>query len=155
MLLNIVTDEELLTSQIVKSILLIVVALGIIYNLYRLFGKESTKRKMINFVLFALLSAAIIFVYNAYRIEAALLKNPDYVPGITLGYCSVFALGTGIEFEYEVKGQKFRCCNTFHPISKDSIIVPGQKYMVRYSEKFPGDGRMNFKMRTDALSGSK
>lgn len=149
MLLNIVTDEELLTSQIVKSILLIVVALGIIYNLYRLFGKESTKRKMINFVLFALLSAAIIFVYNAYRIEAALLKNPDYVPGITLGYCSVFALGTGIEFEYEVKGQKFRCCNTFHPISKDSITVPGRKYMVRYSEIFPGAGRMNFKMQAE------
>lgn len=149
MLLNIVTDEELLTSQIVKSILLINIALGIIYNLYRLFGKESTKRKMINFVLFALLSVTIIFVYRAYRIEAALLNNPDYVSGITLGYCSVFALGTGIEFEYEVKGQKFRCCNTFHPISKDSILVPGQKYMVRYSEIFPGAGRMNFRMQAE------
>lgn len=149
MLLNIVTDEELLTSQIVKSILLINIALGIIYNLYRLFGKESTKRKMINFVLFALLSVAIIFVYRAYRIEAALLNNPDYVPGITLGYCSVFALGTGIEFEYEVNEQKFRCCNTFHPISKDSIVVSGQKYMVRYSEIFPDAGRMNFKMQAE------
>lgn len=147
MLLNIVTDQELLTSQIVKSILLIVVALGSIYNLYRLFGKESTKRKMINFVFFALLSVTIILVYRAYRIDAALLNNPDYVSGITLGYCSVFALGAGIEFEYEVKGQKFRCCNTFHPISKDSIVVPGQKYMVRYSEIFPDDGRMNFRMQ--------
>jgi hypothetical protein len=149
MLLNIVTDEELLTSQIVKSILLINIALGIIYNLYRLFGKESTKRKMINFVIFALLSVSIIFVYRAYRIEATLLNKPLYVTGITLGYCSVFALGTGIEFEYEVNGQKFRCCNTFHPISKDSIVVPGQKYIVRYSETFPDAGRMNFRMQAE------
>ena len=147
MLLSIVTDEELLTSQIVKSILLIIVALGIIYNLYRLFRKEPSKRKMINIVLFALLSVVIVFVYKAYRVETALLKDPEYVPGITLGYCSVFALGIGIEFEYEVNGEKFRCCNTFHPISKDSIIVPGQKYIVRYSDKFPDAGRMNFKMR--------
>lgn len=149
MLLNIVTEEELLTSQIVKSILLINIALGIIYNLYRLFGKESTKRKMINFVIFALLSVSIIFVYRAYQIEAALLNKPEYVTGITLGYCSVFALGTGIEFEYEVKGQKFRCCNTYHPISKDSIVVPGQKYMVRYSEIFPDAGRMNFRIQAE------
>lgn len=149
MLINIVTDEELLTSQIVKSILLIVVALGIIYNLYRLFGKESSKKKVINFGLLVMLLVVAAFACEEYRIEAALLKNPEYVPGITLGYCSVFALGAGIEFEYEVKGQKFRCCNTFHPISKDSIAVPGRKYMVRYSEIFPGAGRMNFKMRAE------
>ncbi|MCF8451859.1 MAG: hypothetical protein K9G42_01575 [Pedobacter sp.] len=149
MLLNIVTDEELLTSQIVKSILLINIALGIMYNLYRLFGKESTKRKMINFALFALLSVTIILVYRVYRIEAALLNNSNYVSGITLGYCSVFALGTGIEFEYEVNGQKFSCCNTFHPISKDSIVAIGGKYSVRFSKKFPERGRMNFKMRIE------
>ncbi len=149
MLLNIVTDEELLTSQIVKTILLIVVALGIIYNLYRVFQEDSNKKKVINVVLFSLLSVFIVFVYNAYRVEAALLKSQEYVPGITLGYCSVFALGTGIEFEYEVNGQKIRCCNTFHPISRDSIKVPGGKYIVRYSEKFPDEGRINFKVRAE------
>lgn len=149
MLLNIVTDEELLTSQIVKTILLIIVALGIIYNLYRFFLEKTPKKKAINFVLFALLSVLTVFVYNAYRVEAALLKNPEYVPGITLGYCSVFALGAGIEFEYEVNGQKIRCCNTFHPISRDSIKVPGGKYRVRYSEKFPDEGRINFKVRAE------
>lgn len=147
MLLNIVTDEELLTSQIVKGILFFVVVIGIVYNLYRFFKEESKKKKVINGLLFTLLSVLIVFVYNAYRVEAALLRSQNNVPGVTLGYCSVFALGTGIEFEYEVNGQKIRSCNTFHPISRDSIIVPGGKYMVRYSEEFPDVGRMNFKMR--------
>jgi hypothetical protein len=66
-----------------------------------------------------------------------------------VGYCEVFARGQGIEFEYEVNGQKFRNCNTFHPVSKDSIIVPGGKYQVRYSAKFPGAGRMNFRLKSN------
>ena len=155
MLLNLVTDEELLASQIVKTILFFVIGAGIIYNLYQLFREESKKKKAINVVLFALLSVLIVLVYKAYRVEAALLKNPEYVTGITIGYCSEFARGEGIGFEYEVNGQKFRNCNTYHPISKDSIVVPGGKYMVRYSEKFSDAGRMNFKMPSDALSGNK
>ncbi|HEY9169304.1 MAG TPA: hypothetical protein VIN72_07450 [Lutibacter sp.] len=34
MMLNIVTNEELLASQIVKSILLVIVGVGIIYNIF-------------------------------------------------------------------------------------------------------------------------
>ncbi len=149
MLLNIVTDEELLTSQIVKTILLFVVGGGIIYNLFRIVRAESKKKKIINFVILITLSVVIVFVYKEFRIEAALLKNSEYVQGTTIGYCSVFARGEGIEFEYELNGKKFRNCNTFHPISKDSIVVPGGKYMVRYAEKFSDAGRMNFKMRAE------
>jgi len=147
MLLNIVNDEELFTSQIVKGILLIILISGIIYNLYRFFREGPPKRKKINFALFVLLTVFSIFVFKAYRIESALLKNPDYVTGTTIGYCSVFALGAGIEFEYYANGQRIRCCNTYHPISKDSIVAIGGKYKVRFSREFPEDGRMNFKMR--------
>ena len=147
MLLNIVTDEELLTSQIVKTILLFIVGGGIIYNLFRIIRAESKKKKVINSVILITLSVIIVFVYKEFRVEAELLKNPKYVQGTTIGYCSVFARGEGIEFEYELNGKKFRNCNTFHPIPKDSIVVPVGKYMVRYSEKFSDAGRMNFKMK--------
>lgn len=144
MLLNIVTNEELLTSQIVKTILLFLAGAGIIYNLFGIVRAESKKKKYLSLIFFAILSVIIVFVYKEYRVEAALLRNPEYVQGTTVGYCNVFARGQGIEFEYEVAGQKFSNCNTFHPVSKDSIVVPGGKYMVRYSGKNPGAGRMNF-----------
>lgn len=148
MLLNIVNNEELLTSQIVKGILLIILTSGIIYNFYRFLREDTSKKKIINFGLFVLLTAISVFVFKAYRVELALLKRPEYVTGTTIGYCSVFALGAGIEFEYYANGQKIRCCNTYHPISKDSIVAIGGKYIVRFSGEFPEDGRMNFKMRT-------
>ena len=144
MLLNIVTDDELLTSQIVKTILLVIIVVGIIYNLFRIARSETKGKKFINLILLIFLSIAIFFVFKQYRVEAALLKSPEYVPGTTIDYCNVFAEGQGIEFEYEVNGRKFLNCDTFHPISKDSIIVPGGKYMVRYSQKFPDKGRMDF-----------
>ena len=157
MLLNIVTDEELLTSQIVKTILLIVAGAGIIYNIFRIVRAElknlpalteppqrQAGKRNLSFIIFVILTVIIFFVFKEYRVEAALLKNPEYVQGTTVGFCNVFARGQGIEFEYEVAGQKFSNCNTFHPVSKDSIIVPGGKYMVRYSKKIPGAGRMNF-----------
>ena len=149
MLLNIVTDEELLTSQIVKTILLILTVAGIIYNLFRIVRATSKSRRIINTAFFIFLFVALIFVFKEYRVEAALLKKPEYIQGTTVGYCTVFARGQGIEFEYEVNGQKFRTCNTFHPVSKDSIIVPGGKYQVRYSNKFPGKGRMNFRLKNN------
>lgn len=147
MLLNIVNDEELLTSQIVKGVLLIILASGIIYNFYRFFREGTSKKKIINFGLFTLLTVFFVFVFKAYRVESALLRSQEYVTGTTTGYCSVFALGAGIEFEYFVNGQRIRCCNTYHPISKDSIVAIGGKYKVRFSKEFPKDGRMNFKMR--------
>lgn len=149
MLLNIVNDEELLTSQIVKGVLLLILISGILYNLYRFLKVEATKKNKINFTLFILLTVFSIFVFKAYRLESALLKNPDYVTGTTLGYCSVFALGAGIEFEYQINGQKFRSCNTYHPLSKDSIVAFGGKYKVRVSKNFPESGRMNFKMEAE------
>lgn len=144
MLLNIVTDDELLTSQIVKTILLVIVGGGIVFNLVRLFRSVAFKSKVINLIIFIFLAVIFVYVFKVYRIEAALLKSPVYVPGTTLGYCSVFAEGKGIQFEYVLDGKRFLRCNTFHPIPKDSIKVPGGKYLVRVSKKFPDQGRMDF-----------
>lgn len=149
MLLNIVTDEELLASQIVKTILLFLIGAGIIFNIFRIIRAESKTKRIINISILTILSVSLFFVINEYRVEAALLKNPEYVTGTTVGACSVFARGRGIEFEYEVNGRKYRNCNTFHPVSIDSITVPGGKYLVRFSARFPGSGRMNFRTRTE------
>lgn len=149
MLLNIVTDDELLTSQIVKTILLCIIGAGIFYNLVKIINTESKVKKIINSIIFTILSFAIIFVIKEYRIESALLNKPEYVSGTTIGFCNVYAKGQGIEFEYEVNGRKFHNCNTFHPVSKDSIVVPGGKYQVRYSRKFPGSGRMDFSLKAN------
>jgi len=143
-LLNIVTDDELLTSQVVKGILLCLVAVGIVYNFLRIIRTGPAKRKIINSVFFIILSLAIVLIFNQYRIEDALLKDSKYVPGKTIRFCNVFALGQGVLFEYEVNGQTYRCCNTFHPVPVDSIPVPGGVFMVRYSLKFPAKGRMDF-----------
>lgn len=144
MLLNIVTDEELIASEVVKTILLILIVVGIVYNLVRLIRVSTKSRKPLNFIILLFLFILVFFVGREYLVEGAMLKNPQYVKGTTIGYSSVFALGKGIEFEYEINGKKFRNCNTFYPVAKDSIKVPGGEYSVRYSQNFPYEGRMDF-----------
>jgi len=143
-LLNIVTDDELLTSQVVKGILLCLIAVGIVFNFFKIIRTGPAKKKIINSVFFIILSIGIVLIYKQYRIEGSLLKDPKYVQGKTIRFCNVFALGQGVLFEYEVNGQTYRCCNTFHPVPVDSILVPGGIFMVRYSDKFPEKGRMDF-----------
>lgn len=144
MLLNIVTDEELLTGQIIKIILLVIIGIGIVYNLFRIIRAESKGKKLANIILFLTLITAAGFVFRQYLVEAALLKSPEFITGTTIGYCDVFAEGQGIEFEYEVNGHKFQNCESFHPIPKDNIVVPGGKYLVRFSKDIPDKGRMDF-----------
>ena len=144
MLLNIVTDEELLASEVVKTILLILIVVGIVYNLIRVIRSGTKSRKIINIFILLFLFVLVFFVGKEYMVEGAMLRNPQYTKGTTIGYCSVFALGKGIEFEYEINGKKFRNCNTFYPVAKDSIKVPGGEYSVRYAQSFPDKGRMDF-----------
>lgn len=144
MFLNIVTDDELLTSQIVKTILLFIIAMGILYNIIRIIRAEANVRKIINLCFLILLIFIATLVYRQYRVEAAMLEAPMYVSGTTLGDCNVFAEGRGISFEYVIDGKKYIVCNTYHPLSRDSIKVRGGIYKVRYAEKFPDQGRMDF-----------
>ena len=149
MLLNIVTDEQLLASQIVKTILLLVISGGIIFNIDRIVRFISIRKRAINIAILCILCIALTFVIRVYRVEYALLKNPVYVTGTTIDYCNVFAEGRGIEFEYELNGIKYRNCNTFQPITIDSIKIPGGKYRVRASTSFPGKGRMDFNKKVN------
>lgn len=144
MFLNIVTDDELMISQVVKSILIVILSTGVIINFLALSRAISTRRKIINGILAVVFLTVILFAIKEFRIEQALWKHPAYVVGITTGYCQVFARGKGIVFEYEVDGKKYKNCNTFYPIPQDSIVVPGGKYSVRYSTGFQGEGRMDF-----------
>ena len=144
MFLNIVTDEELLASEVVKTILLILIVGGIIYNLIRLLRRGRKGKKIINILIVLTLFGLFLYVGWEYLIEGAMLRKPQYVTGTTIGYCDVFALGKGIEFEYEVNGKKFRNCNTYYPVAKESIKLPGGKYSVRYAQEFPDRGRMDF-----------
>ena len=145
MLLNIVTDEELLVSEIVKTILLIMITIGLILSLIRVIKSDVKSRQIMNSLIFIALLVIAFFVGKEYMVEGALLNNSNYVKGSTIGYCSVFGLGMGIEFEYEVDGRKFLNCDTFYPIPKESIKVPGGIFSVRYSQKFSDKGRMDFK----------
>lgn len=149
MLLNIVTDEELLTSQIVKSILLIILIAGIINNIFVIKRTGSKTVKTINLIILPFLLSLFFFVLKEFRLEASLLKQASYVPGVTIGYCNDFARGEGIEFEYFVNGQKIRNCDSFHPVSKDSLVVPGGTYRVRFTAKFPDLGRMDFRQQVN------
>ncbi len=145
MLLNIVTDDELFTSEIVKFLLILVLSAGIFFNLVRLFSRTTLVRRSLTGFLLAALFLIIAWVIREFRLEYALLNNPKYTRGITVGYCNITGRGEGIEFEYEINGTRFRRCNTFHPIPKDSIMVPGGAYRVRYSDGYADAGRMNFK----------
>ncbi|MBS1633614.1 MAG: hypothetical protein JST10_13685 [Bacteroidetes bacterium] len=149
LLLNIVSDEQLLTSQIVKTVLLCLLGAGLIYNLFKLIRRKEKVKRIINSVIFLLLCVVAYFTIQAYRIEGSLLNHPRYVIGTTMGDCSVTGLGQGIEFEYEVDGRTFHNCSTYYPVSKDSIKVPGGKYMVRYSDKFVDKGRMDFNKKAN------
>lgn len=149
MLLNIVTDEELFVSEVVKAILLLLIISGIIYNLLKIFRKGLFKRKIISLLLLFSLLVFAFFVGKEFYLEINLMRNAQYVQGTTIGFCNEFALGKGIKFEYTIQGKKYQNCNSFYPLSIDSITIPEGKYLVRYTLAFPDKGRMDFQKRIE------
>ncbi len=139
-----VTDLELMAAQAVKFILLGLLIFGIGLNLLKAWKTSSGKKKVIRIVFAIVFFALAIPVFRWIEVEGSMLSSGEYVIGTTLGFCEVFAKGKGIEFEYEIDGIKYKNCNTYHPIPIDNIKVPGGKYYVRYSKKYPEKGRINF-----------
>ena len=139
-----VTDLELLASQAVKFILLALLLFGVGLNLYKVWKEIEGRKKIVRSVIAIVLFALTIPVARWIQVEGSLLSSSEYTIGTTIGFCQVFAKGKGIEFEYEVTGEQYRACNTYHPVSIDNIVVPNGKYFVRYSEKYPERGRINF-----------
>ena len=146
MFLAIVADDELLVSQIVKSLLLLILTTGLVFNLFRLYTHRTRLRQLVSLVLVVLIAVVGYFLVNAFRVDHALLNQAVYADGVTTAYCSVFGRGEGIEFEYEWEGVRYRACSSYHPIARTALLVPGGTFKVRLSPKFPGKGRMNFKM---------
>jgi hypothetical protein len=144
-----VTDLELMAAQVVKSVLILLLAFGVIFNLYKTFRPGTFQMKMVRGSIAFLFLFFAVSVFKWIQVDGNLLYAPKYTPGFVIGYCQAVARGKAIEFEYEVAGIKYTNCNTFHPIPVDSIQVPGGKYLVRYSEKYPGKGRMDFNKKIE------
>lgn len=139
-----VTDLELLAGQAVKFILLALLCFGCGLNIYLIRKENSGKRKIIRVVIITMFIALSLPLVQGIQIDGSLLRASKYATGTTLGYCQVFAKGKGIAFEYEVDGKQYQNCNTYHPVSIENIIIPGGKYDVRYSKRFPEKGRIDF-----------
>ncbi len=142
--LSVNTDLELTASQAVKSIFILILISGALFNLYRFFKAKTTAKRIFTGIFAIALVLIAAPVIKWFDIEGNLLNHSEYVPGITKGFCQEFAKGAAIEFEYELDGVKYANCNTYHPVPKDKIMVPGGKYKVRVSKKYPGKGRMDF-----------
>jgi len=139
-----VADDQLIASQAVKYILLVVLLAGIGFNIIMLFRSVSAFRKLIGAIAIVVLSGFAMKVVNNIDIDGQMLKNPQYTKGITIGMCEEMFKGKAVEFSYEVDGISYINCNTFHPLKLSDIKVPDGKYLVRYSSKYPSLGRMDF-----------
>ncbi len=140
-----VTNLELGAAVTVLSLAILLLSAITIRNVVkavRTKGRTGAIRRYVTALVAALLLIPLIRFSD---VEIHLLMNPEYVVGRTIGFCQVFARGAGIEFRYKVDGISYTNCNTFHPLSKDEIEVPGGFYQVRYSARFPGKGRIDFK----------
>lgn len=140
-----VTNPQLLVTKYVTLILLFLIFGGLFLNLLQLAWAINYRTRIRKAIYSIILFALIFPVYSIYQFESSLLASDKYVPGTTVGFCSEFALGAGVEFDYVVNGVKYTNCNTFHPIPMDSIIVPDGKYLVRYTEKYPDRGRIDLR----------
>lgn len=138
------TDLELIAGQVVKGVLLLLFFFAIVFNFIQLFKSKDRNKKVIRGMLALAFFFLIIPVARWMLIEDSLLRNAEFTVGITVDTCQVFARGKGISFEYEVNGKTYRNCSTYHPIPLHNIVVPGGRYAVRYSRRFPEKGRIDF-----------
>lgn len=142
----IVSDGELFVSQTVKIILLIILLGSIAFNVVRFIRREDRKKRITNVIAIGLIATLFVFVLMIFIKERDLYVNAQYTIGTTTGDCNAFMLGKGLGFEYTVDGITYHNCNTYHPVPRDSIVVEGGTYRVRYSAKYPAKGRMDFRI---------
>ena len=148
-LLLLVTDLELMTAQIVKSILLVLILAGISLVLYKVAKSNRNQKRYWRLLFVPLLVIFINPLIESLRRDNAMLKSAQYVIGKTTGVCHVFARGKGVSFEYKIQGKVYENCNTFHPIKLEDIVVSGGKYNVRYAPQYPDQGRIDFSRRME------
>ena len=143
-LLASVTDNELLAGQVVILTITFLLFLGAMLNIVRSYKASSRNAMVIRGIAALLMLIVTIPLLSAFWVENRLYSQPQYTTGTTVSLCSVFAKGKAVQFEYEVNDRKYTGCNTFHPTPISSIKIPGGMYKVRYNEKYPGKGRIDF-----------
>ena len=145
LILSVTSDLELQAAQTVKIIFTTILVLAGGFNLYKMTKTKQAWKRMMRLAFSIGLFLLVIPLIRLIHLEGSLLSNAQYTNGTTLGYCQEFMKGIAIEFEYKVENKTYQNCNTFHPVAKDVIQVPGGKYLVRYAENYPEKGRMMFK----------
>jgi len=139
-----VTDLELLASQVVKVLAIVVLVTAAVINVVKAMRGHSRKYQIGRVAISIGLLVVSFMILQWVFIEGSLLNSDQYVIGTTIGMCHVFVRGQGVEFEYQVEGQTYRNCNTPHPIPIVDVNADGGKYYVRYAADYPGFGRIDF-----------
>ncbi|MEZ5042120.1 MAG: hypothetical protein R2828_19640 [Saprospiraceae bacterium] len=129
-----VTGQDLLSGQLVKGIFARPLLFAAAHNFWRAFRASGRFWKLWR------RSLTLLFLF---------LFLPLGQAGTTIGFCEAFAKGKAISFEYQVDWRSYGNCNTYHPILVESTAVPGGKYYVRYSERYPEKGRMDFNIKVN------
>jgi len=139
-----VTDLELLASQVVKIVAIVILVSASVINIIKVFNSHSAKYKVGRMVISVALIAISLLILEWVIIDGSLMDSDQYVIGTTIGMCHVFVRGQGIEFEYQIENKTYRNCNISHPIPIGDVDVPGGEYYVRYSTNYPERGRIDF-----------
>ncbi len=139
-----VTDEQLMASSAVTFLFMLILLVAGLINLRKIVKPGSMQAKILRSLVMALLIVGLVLSYRTLDLEVHLLMYPEYTEGTTVEFGNVFMRGEGIIFEYEVNGIKYRNCNTFHPVSRSGIVVPGGRFMVRHAEGFESEGRIDW-----------
>jgi len=139
-----VTDLELIAAQVVKIALVCLMLFFAVLGILKAMRPGPPGDRLLRGTLAVVLIGLTVPIIQWIRVEASLLNSDLYTVGETVGFCQVTARGKGVEFRYMVKGEVYKGCISPHPIPFEDLKVPGGYYHVRYSEKFPGKGRMSF-----------
>lgn len=143
-ILNIVTDEQLLISIIAGTVIIISAILGILLNIYYLFQKNRQKNKSVRIVLLIAFAVITVFLIREVKNNYALYKNSTLITGKVTGFCKTARGEDGVSFEYIFNNQLYSNCDVYFPFPKDSIRV-GDSYPVKINIRHPEMGRIIFK----------
>ncbi len=142
-ILNIVTDEQLLVSIIAGTTIIMAAIFGIFLNVYNLTKKNKQRNKAVRIVLLAIFIGIIILLFPEVRSNYSLYKNNKTISGKVIGFCKTSRGDDAVSFEYSVDGKTYNNCNSYFPFPKDSIKI-NSSYPIRVDVTHPESGRIVF-----------
>lgn len=142
--LNIVTNEELFTSLIVGSIIIVAAISGILLNVYFILRRTQQRNNFIRIIFLVIFLGITFFLFKELKNNYLLYKNSKVIQGTVTGFCKTDRAEDGVTFEYIYDGKKYHNCNPYFPFPKDSIII-GNSYPVKINTQHPEMGRIILK----------